>query len=297
MKRDNVNYLLVGSFVLAMAAVLLYALFRITGHGARGESYVTHFANVAGIKAGSVVTYEGYEIGNVERIEPANRDGRTLYRLTLNLRGERKIPADSRALIATPGLLAAPLIEIKEGQSRETLGVGGEIPGGGSANLMDSMATLAADLGRLTETSIRPLLAQVNQQVSPTMAELRTLLERANKTAGRVDRLFSDENVAHWNSLLRNVDATSANALRLSAELSAVRAEVEGLARDSRNVVNGSGREVQEVLRRLDTILHHLESTGRNLNEFSRSIRENPSALITSRPPADNAGANPGGAR
>ena len=37
MKRDNVNYLLVGSFVLLMAGVLLYALYRITGHSAKGD--------------------------------------------------------------------------------------------------------------------------------------------------------------------------------------------------------------------------------------------------------------------
>ena len=63
MKRDNVNYLLVGSFVLLMAGVLLYALYRITGHSAKGDLYVTHFSNVAGIKEGSLVTYEGFEVG------------------------------------------------------------------------------------------------------------------------------------------------------------------------------------------------------------------------------------------
>ena len=37
MKRDNVNYLLVGGFVLLMAAVLLYGLYRITGHSKKGD--------------------------------------------------------------------------------------------------------------------------------------------------------------------------------------------------------------------------------------------------------------------
>ena len=34
-----------------------------------------------------------------------------------------------------------------------------------------------------------------------------------------------------------------------------------------------------------------LESAGRNLNEFSRTIRENPATLIQSRPQTDAAGA------
>ena len=45
MKRDNVNYLLVGSFVLLMTAVLFYALYRITGHSQKGDIYFTHFPN------------------------------------------------------------------------------------------------------------------------------------------------------------------------------------------------------------------------------------------------------------
>ena len=65
MRRDNVNYLWVGSFVLVMAAVLLYALYRLTGQSGQGDVYYTRFPNVAGIKTGTVVTYEGFEVGNV----------------------------------------------------------------------------------------------------------------------------------------------------------------------------------------------------------------------------------------
>ena len=90
---------------------------------------------------------------------------RTWYRITLNIRNPLKLPKDSRALIATPGLLAAPLVEIKEGQSSELIANGGEIPGAPTANLMESVANLANDLGQLTETSLKPLLAQVSKKV------------------------------------------------------------------------------------------------------------------------------------
>ena len=85
-KRDNINYLAVGSFVLAMGCVLLYGLYRVTGQSGKGDEYLTHFGNVAGIKVGSVVTFEGYEVGNVAAIEPVAHEGRTRYRVALNLR-------------------------------------------------------------------------------------------------------------------------------------------------------------------------------------------------------------------
>lgn len=308
MKRDNVNYLLVGTFVLLMAAVLFYALYRITGHSARGDLYFTHFPNVAGIKEGSLVTFEGYEVGNVAAVEPVARDDRTWYRITLNLRQRVRVPADSHALIATPGLLSAPLVEIKEGRSRETLAPGGEIAGAPAANLMETVATLAADLGQIAETGVKPLLAQISrrveslggqldQDVPAAMGELRSTLVRLNSTAGRIEALFSEENRQHWGSLLRNADQASANALKLSEDLHEIRLGLDGLVKDSRGIVAGGGKdveaslaEIRESLRRTNAVLHQLESTGRNLNEFSRHIRENPSALINSRPPVEATG-------
>ena len=291
MKRDNVNYLLVGSFVLLMAGVLFYALYRITGHSAKGDIYFTHFSNVAGIKNGAVVTYEGFEVGNVEHIEPVVRESRTWYRITLNLRKPVKIPADSHTVITTPGMLSAPLVEIKEGNSRDILVVGADIPGGGSASLMDTVAALATDLGKITETSIKPMLATLNQSVTPVMADMRTTVERINRAAGRVDTIFSDDNVKHWSRLLQNADGTSANALKLSSDLASIRNEVELLVKDSRTIVSGSGKDLKESLRRVDATLYQLESAGRNLNEFSRTIRENPAVLLNSRPPTDAEGA------
>lgn len=291
MKRDNVNYLLVGGFVLAMAGVLFYALYRITGHSAKGDIYFTHFSNVAGIKEGTVVTYEGFEVGNVSQVEPVARENRTAYRITLNLRKPVRIPVDSRALIATPGLLSAPLVEIKEGSGSDILAAGGDIPGSHSANLMESVAALATELGQITETSIRPMLAQINQNVGPAMADMRSTIERINRTAGRIDTLFSDKNVQHWSQLLQNADGASANALKLLSDLSMVRAEVEALVKDTRGIVSNSGTSIKDSLRRIDATLYQLESAGRNINEFSRTIRENPAALIQSRPPTDAAGA------
>jgi phospholipid/cholesterol/gamma-HCH transport system substrate-binding protein len=274
-----------------MTAVFFYALYRVTGHSAKGDLYFAHFPNVAGIKAGSVVTYEGFEVGNVTLVEPVARAGRTVYRVALNLRQPVKIPADSRAVIAAPGLLSAPVVEIREGCSREVLAAGGDIPGGGSVNLMESVATLAAELSQITEASIKPMLAQFNQNVTPAMADVRLVMERINRTARRVDELFSEENVSHWSSLLRNADGASASAMQLSNDLSGVRADIEALVGDVSQIVNSGGKDLEGSLRRVDATLYQLEAASRNLNEFSRTIRENPAALISRRPPVDDAGA------
>lgn len=301
MKRDNVNYLLVGSFVLVMGIVLLYALYRITGQSAKGDVYVTHFPNVAGIKSGTVVTFEGFEVGNVDGIEPEVKNNRTSYRVSLNIRKPVNLPDDSWAIIASPGLLAAPLVEIKEGQSTSLIAAGGEIPGRTNSNVMESVANLANEISRLTETSVKPLLAQISQRVETvggsleenlpgTLTDMRATMARLNSTAARVETLFSPENQKNWNGLLKNGNEASGTVLKLSQEMQKVTAEVEGLVKDSRVIVNGSGKDLQLSLRRADALLYQLESAGRNLNEFSRTIRENPAALVNNRPPVDVSG-------
>lgn len=318
MKRDNINYLLVGSFVVLMAALLLYALYRITGHSTKGDAYVTHFGNVAGIKVGSVVSFEGLEVGNVAAIElveataqAAGQAAPGRFRILLNLRLPLRLPVDSQALILTPGLLSAALVEIRQGRSPELLSAGGQLAGAPSANLMESVATLATDLSRIADTGLKPLLAQINRRVDSlggsldqhlpaALSDLRQALGRLNRTAANIEALFNPQNQQHWGGVLRNADLASANALALSQDLRGVRRELEGLLQDSRGVVGSSGKEVQhsltelrEALRRANVLLYQLESAGRNLNEFSRQIRANPAALLQNRPPVEAAGDTP----
>lgn len=301
MKRENVNYLLVGSFVLLMGAVLLYGLYRITGNTAKGDVYYTHFPNVAGIKVGTVVTFEGFEVGNVTELVPVVREKRTWYKVTLNIRQPLALPKDSLAMIATPGLLSPPLVEIKEGSSSELLATGGELAGVATKNVMESVANLSNDLGQLAETSVKPLLAQISKRVETVgssleenvpgvMSDMRSTMARLNTTSARVEALFSPENQKNLGGMLKNGNEASASVLKLSQELQVVRSEVEDLIKDSHELVNSNGKDLQLSLRRADAVLYQLESAGRNLNEFSRSIRDNPAALVQGRPPVDVAG-------
>src|SRR5690606_12377129 len=115
MKRDNINYLLVGSFVLLAFLVLLVLLYRITGRGTDTEAYFVSYENVTGVSVGTAVTYGGYQVGRVEQITPNRDNARTEYRLRLAIREGWEIPSDSVARIVSPGLLSENIIDIAEG--------------------------------------------------------------------------------------------------------------------------------------------------------------------------------------
>ena len=85
MKRENVNYFAVGIFVVAMLILFMVVLFQITGRAGPTDSYQVFLDNVAGLKRGTPVFYEGYQVGQVEQITPEREAGQTRYRLALTL--------------------------------------------------------------------------------------------------------------------------------------------------------------------------------------------------------------------
>lgn len=311
MKRETINYTLVGSFVLLMLAVLLYGLYRVTGHQRKQDTYYTSFANVAGISEGSTVSYEGYPVGNVTSIAPVARDGKTRYRLTLNVKSGWQVPEDSTASVSASGLLSTPVIEIRQGESAKLLAPESEIRSADSAGLYQAMSGLIGELSSLTEGGIKPFVEQLNHRVGrigdtleqdlPALtAELKSALARLNRAASALESLASGENRERVASMLGNADQTAANLARLTADLEGTRAALDELLADSRGVVAGSRQdiraslaELRQTVQRVNGMLYQLEGASRNMNEFSRQIRSNPAALIQGRPAADEAEAKP----
>lgn len=311
MKRENINYVLVGSFVLLMLAALLYGLYRVTGHQRQQDTYYTSLVNVAGISEGSTVSYEGYPVGNVTSIAPVTRDGKTRYRLTLNVKSGWLVPEDSTAAVSAAGLLSTPVIEIRQGQGGKVLAPGSEIRSADTAGLYQAMSGLLAEMSALTETGLKPFLDQLNrrtdrlgetleQSLPGIMDDLKSVLERLNRTAAALESLASGENREHLASMLRNADQATANLAKVSADLEQTRTALDALLADSQSVVSGSKQdiraslsELRQTVQRVNGMLYQLESASRNMNEFSRQLRSNPAALIQGRPPTDQAEARP----
>jgi phospholipid/cholesterol/gamma-HCH transport system substrate-binding protein len=311
MKRDNINYTLVGGFVLLMLAVLLYGLYRVTGHQRQQDTYYTSLANVAGVSEGSTVSFEGYPVGNVTAIAPVAKEGRTRYRLTLNVKSGWQVPEDSTASVSASGLLSTPVIEIRQGTSTRVLAPGSEIAGADTAGLFQAMSGLIGELSSLTAGGIKPFVEQLNSRVArigdtleqdlPALtAELKSALARLNRAAAALESLASGENRERVASMLTNADQTAANLAKLTADLEGTRVALDALLADSRGVVTGSRQdiraslaELRQTVQRVNGMLYQLEGASRNMNEFSRQIRSNPGALIQGRPASDQAEARP----
>ncbi|MCP4044105.1 MAG: MCE family protein, partial [Gammaproteobacteria bacterium] len=149
MKRDNINYLMVGSFVLLTVIGLMVFLYMVTGSSGPADRYRIQYRHVAGIKFGTAVYYEGYRVGQVEKITPEWEVGSLRYRVDISVIRDWEIPADSVARMMASGLLSAISIDIHQGQSRELLKPGGVIRGEEGGDIFSLMHTVALEFNQL----------------------------------------------------------------------------------------------------------------------------------------------------
>lgn len=291
MKHENVNYLVVGSFVLAMLAALIVSLTLITGRDGETENYTVYYDSVAGLKYGTIVSYEGYQLGQVESVEPVQSNGKTRYKVSFGIREDWKVPSDSIAQIVSSGLLGGISIDIKEGVSKTALKPGDTLQGEEGADLFAAVGGAAGDI-KLLIGDVRKFVRTLNDETG-LLDDARNLLKRLDNSAANLEGMLSKDNA-------KTITETISNLSSLSQRLDNTLSEVDNMVKSSSTLVEDNRADIQRSIRHLsaslevvsqhiDTITYNLEGTSRNMNEFSRQIRENPGLLLGSTPPKDQA--------
>lgn len=244
MRSGKVNYLIVGGFVIVMMAALVVSVALLTGRTGATDGYFTVYRNITGIKFGTQVLYEGYPIGQVESVTPEEAEGGMHFRVEYTVRRGWRIPEDSVARIAAPGLLSALTISLRAGASERALDPGSEVKGEDPSDIFATMSSVATDVTELSQTSLRPLLENLNRTVT-TIGELldddgRALLHDlavlTGDIAARVPKMADDTE-----KLLANLVATSTEVqamfgadarARMEGRLDSILAQVESATTD-----------------------------------------------------------------
>jgi phospholipid/cholesterol/gamma-HCH transport system substrate-binding protein len=152
----------VGLFVLAGLFIMAVAIFYVTGAGILGPKYrvVTYLPEVESLTTGAPVRLDGLEVGNVQtmRLTPQPQDA--MHNIELTLRIDKKfqdsIRTDSKASLATEGLLGNRYVTISRGLTGTVIPNNGVLPGQEEAamkalvqrgaELMENLGVLSQDL-------------------------------------------------------------------------------------------------------------------------------------------------------
>ncbi|MCW8855299.1 MAG: MlaD family protein [Gammaproteobacteria bacterium] len=266
--------------------MLLAMLYKVTGAQAGAVSYYVVFDKLSNIKKGTGVTYGGYQIGRVATVVPFREQGKTQYKLQLQIKGDWLIPDDSIAQIVMPGLIADKMIEITEGKSNQMLKPEDTIKSRHTADMMELVNSIASELDR----------------VIPGLSEdLSGLFVKLNSSADQLALMLNDTNRNHINKAFLNADLATENLKTLSIGFNKVNLQLEEVLRRSNKILSVNDDDLRFTVVKLresigviseniQSIMYNMETTTRNMNEFSRQLRDNPGVILSGKPPADEAG-------
>ncbi len=294
MRDERRSYVLVGAFVVVVVAALVVWLAVLSGSGFAASRYYVVYDNVLGLGEGTQILYEGFPIGQVAGIEPLEREGERAFRVELGIRRDWKLPEDSVAAVAAPGLLSAVVIDIEGGSSPVVLEPESELRGREAASVFAAVNEVAAELTQISEQSLKPLLEALGKGTPEIVANVEDFTRALNVTLERIDALLSPGNVQRIDRILVNLEATSSGFAAVAGDLSRTRAEIDQLLRTVDGLLDRDQGEIgpaitdlhdslEAVARRIDAISTNLEHSTRDLSEFSRQIRENPGLLVRGR--------------
>ena len=220
---------------------IITMFFVVKGQLNKQDEYHSYFNNVAGLRAGASVVYEGYIIGTVNEITPEQTTSGMTFRVDIGVKEGWAIPSDSNAEIAALSLLSAQSIQIVAG-SATPLQPGDLIPSRPATNLMADLGRTADQFAKIASQSLVPLLATVDGLLKEEARDALSGLTELSKSVG--------DGVP---ALLDSAKRTASN-----------------LEEASENVAKLAGQDTRDVVTNL---LGDMAEASGNVNEASKTIR------------------------
>ena len=299
MKRDNINYLMVGSFVLAMGVALVVLLFAITGRSGPIDTYYVVYDNVAGLNFGTGVFFEGYRIGQVEAVTPQPAATGMRYKLELSVQSGWHIPSDSVATVVASGLISAVNIDIRQGQSTTALKPGDLLAGRGQTDLFSVLNQAAGEFHTLSQDGLMPVLKNLDTRISAVTDEILkfrhddlsplvtmlhdrldkevlggtiSIIKQLDDSARGLTAMFSTANQERMRDILTHVDGVAVNLNELVSRVETSRAEADKLLRALDTLVVDNREEVSAGVGAAQTSMRELQLALKTVNEHLGQI-------------------------
>ena len=182
-----------------------------------------------------------------------------------------------------PAVISDKQVDISQGVSEESLKPGDTIKSLEAVDIMMLVDTIAQEL---------------NQFVPQSTQNVNQLLNKLNYSADQISVLLSEKNVGHVNNLFVHADSSGKSLAglaesfhRMNKQLNSILDKTELILEDNSEDLRYSITEMKKsmdaISGRIESVMYNLDSTSQNMNEFSRTLRNNPGAILGSKPPED----------
>ena len=256
MEREA-NYAAVGAFVVLI--LVLGTLFVYWYSDSREHKDYTRYeiyfeGSVSGLERGSAVRYLGVDVGRVVDMRVDKRDA-SRVQVIVDIDSSAPISARTLAELSLQGVTGLLYVDL-------------------IAN------TGNRKMARAVPSERYPVIRSARSNFDVLLSSLPELIGLANEVVERVNRLFSDENVAAIASTLRNVNETSKSMPEALKNVNALVVELRGTAEEIRTVaqsVNATTRQVgpqfTQAMQRVNSVADNLVNASAQLEQLVKDNR------------------------
>lgn len=256
MEREA-NYAAVGAFVVLI--LVLGTLFVYWYSDSREHKDYTRYeiyfeGSVSGLERGSAVRYLGVDVGRVVDMRVDKRDA-SRVQVVVDIDSSAPISARTLAELSLQGVTGLLYVDL-------------------IAN------TGNRKMARAVPSERYPVIRSARSNFDVLLSSLPELIGLANEVVERVNRLFSDENVAAIASTLRNVNETSKAMPEALKNVNALVVELRGTAEEIRTVaqsVNATTRQVgpqfTQAMQRVNSVADNLVNASAQLEQLVKDNR------------------------
>ncbi len=309
-----------GLLVLVSFVIMVGFIAAIRGcqpHDDSAKQFGATFTDISGLNKGADVRFGGVRVGRVTAIAPDAED-RSRIRVTVEVKGDIPVNEGSVASIEQVTMTAEKHLEITTGGADQPLHESGDTLSSSPSHGLLDLPDLEGVVVRLdTLLDGLNILIGVNQtgdtaadviDLKEIFVSLKATLDESAQVARDVSAVIG-ENRAGLGEIVKRLSALEEAATELMAQLNAVIAENRGPLHESvgnlqqmtaemSERVSELGASLQATLTYLqdlggnssdmlddqrptiEEILVNLQETTRNLREFSRTLADQPDALI-----------------
>lgn len=231
----------IGVFVILAILILIFGIDYLKGINlfSPANFYYASYNNVQGLEVAAPVTCNGYKVGQVREISfDYSNPGKIKVQLALNK--NFKMPENSQAMIAST-LLSGAYIDIKMGDSKKMLPIGGAV----------------------TPTMSPDLMATVSNDIMPAVSEMLP----------KIDAIMDNLNAATSNLAAISSDPALATSIK---RLNGITGNVNSITDNFNAVSVGLKGQVPAVMRNVNSLTYGLDTIVANLGVLSSQLRTLP---------------------
>jgi phospholipid/cholesterol/gamma-HCH transport system substrate-binding protein len=293
--KYKTNEIKAGMMIVVSISILAIFLIAIFGMnvGEETKAYSVYLAYVGGISKGSLVKYMGMDVGQVTGITlPQGEESRILIKL--RVKSNTPVRIDSKAYVTSVGIMSDQHIEITPGsvsaallptnsiiESKEVMGFAQMSQELGELNnqLQDLIGKVSDVLNDQNRSHIASIMTHadsiIQDQREPllkTMNNLENLSSQLNGISKNVDELMASHRT-NFDEILSNLKTTVEKSNQLIGDLGGSAAHLELL-------LSTNNQNITETL-------ENFQNTSRNLEDFTRIIKEQPWLLVRKAAPPE----------